>query len=219
LPVSDDYTGHTQYFMIPTETLPLLQPLQSIPVIGQPLYDLLEPDMRILVNLGYGNIDHGWDPGLANVPTTFGLFPSVNPVDVLTALANGAQEGIQNFIHDLGSLSTQSMPGVTTNAVNITVDSLPSFTDIANAFSSALASGYATLLPTADIANALITTLPAYAAGFFVQELSSGNLVDAIGLPIAAVFGLGSMAVGFEFDVIENAVTSLTGAFQDLIPS
>jgi len=37
--------GHDgQYYIIPAESLPLLDPLRLIPIIGQPLYDLLEPD-------------------------------------------------------------------------------------------------------------------------------------------------------------------------------
>ena len=43
----------TTYYMIPADGLPLLEPLEVIPFIGQPLYDLLEPDMSVLVNLGY----------------------------------------------------------------------------------------------------------------------------------------------------------------------
>jgi hypothetical protein len=92
----------TNFYMIPAETLPLLAPLQFIPFVGQPLYDLLEPDVRILVNLGYGNIEHGWDPGPANVPTPFGLFPTdLNWGDVLTALENGLQQGVTDAIEQL----------------------------------------------------------------------------------------------------------------------
>ncbi|MGH3564183.1 MAG: PE-PPE domain-containing protein, partial [Mycobacterium sp.] len=225
LPVTADYTGNTEYFMIPSETLPLLAPLQSIPVIGQPLYDLLEPDMRILVNLGYGSITDGWDSGPANVPTPFGLFPTnLNLGDVLTALENGTQQGIQDFIDDLGSLSSADSGSVVPNILNALIDgtagtSLPSFTDIVNAFSSAAATAYATLLPTADIINALVTTAPAYAATVFVDELAAGDPVDAVGLPIAGLFGLGSIAAGFEFFVIDEAIGSITADFQNLIPS
>ena len=38
--------GDTTYYMIPADSLPLLDPLQLIPVIGQPLDDLLEPERR-----------------------------------------------------------------------------------------------------------------------------------------------------------------------------
>ncbi|CAJ1494403.1 PE-PPE domain-containing protein [[Mycobacterium] kokjensenii] len=89
------------YYMIPAEGLPLLEPLRLIPIVGQPLYDLLEPVTRVLVNLGYGNIEHGWAPGDADVVSTPGLFPDLDLGDVLSALGNGLQQGIQDFFDDL----------------------------------------------------------------------------------------------------------------------
>jgi hypothetical protein len=215
LPVSDDYTGNTEYFMIPTQTLPLLLPFESIPMIGKPLVDLLEPDLRILVNLGYGDIEHGWDQGPANVATPFQLFPDVNFNDVMTALSNGAKQGFDAFMSDLSNMTPSSMAEAFAQSGPDTADPA-SFTDIVNAFSGALAHAYAALLPTADIANALITTLPAYEASLFAQEISSGNLLDAIGLPIAAAFALDSVAVGFEARVIENAASGITDALSGL---
>lgn len=214
LPVTADYTGNTDYFMIPDANLPLLQPLQSIPLIGKPLYDLLEPDIRILVNLGYGSITDGWDSGPANVPTPFELFPTdLNLSDVLTALEGGAQQGIQDFINDLGSLpaSDELIAGTATTQP-------PTLIDIANAISSAASSAYAALLPTADLLNALLTTAPAYAATVFADELAAGDPLDAIGLPIAGLFGLGSIAFGFEYIVIEGAAAQIAADFQGLIP-
>lgn len=202
---------NTVYKMIETANLPLLDLLRGIPVMGNPLADLLQPDLRVLINLGYGSIDHGWDPGPANVPTTIGLFPTnINPADVLTALAGGTQQGIQDFIHDLGSLPAFGVSDATGNGVGGALDSLPSLTDIVNAFSGSLASAYAVLLPTADIANALLTTLPAYSAQIFLSELQDGNVLDAIGLPVAASVGLASVAAGFELISIENAVAEIS---------
>ncbi len=91
----------TNYYIIP-EKLPLLDFLRFIPVIGNPVADLLQPDMSVLVNLGYGSITQGWDPGPANVPTPFALFPTnLNSGDVLSALVNGVPQGIQAAINDL----------------------------------------------------------------------------------------------------------------------
>ena len=61
LPGSEALTGEglTDYYLIPSAGLPILEPLLLIPGIGQPLYDLLEPDTQILVNLGYGSITEG----------------------------------------------------------------------------------------------------------------------------------------------------------------
>lgn len=222
LPVSDDYVGHTQYFMIPTENLPLLEPLRAVPLVGSPLADLLQPDLRVLVNLGYGNITDGWDTGPADLSTPFGLFPTdINPADVLTALIDGAQQGVRDAIQDLSSPSLTDLSDTDSpnflSVLDATTDSSPAtITGIVNAFSGALAQAYATLLPTADIVNFLITTLPAYNVSLFAQELAAGDLIDAFGLPIAADVGLLTMSAGFELRVISGAVTSIIESLQNV---
>jgi PE-PPE domain len=104
------------YYIIPAESLPLLDPLRLIPIIGQPLYDLLEPDTQILVNLGYGSIDQGWAPGDADLVSASGLFPTdLNLGDVLTALGNGLQTGVSDFIADLGNPDTYQITPLVQN--------------------------------------------------------------------------------------------------------
>lgn len=96
--------GLTNYYMIPTESLPLLDLLRLNPVWGNPLADLLEPSMRILVNLGYGSLTEGWNQGPANVPTTFSfdLLPSnISWAEVNTALSAAWSEGVQAAFRDL----------------------------------------------------------------------------------------------------------------------
>jgi hypothetical protein len=61
-PTSPGYDGVTEYFMIPTQDLPLLEPLRDMPGIGPALADLIQPDLRVLVDMGYGD-------GYADVPT------------------------------------------------------------------------------------------------------------------------------------------------------
>ncbi|MGH3595986.1 MAG: PE-PPE domain-containing protein [Mycobacterium sp.] len=87
LPTSPGYypDGLTHYYMIPTQDLPLLDPLRDyLPVVGNPLADLSQPDLRVLVDLAYGD-------GYANVPTTAGLLPLFNPVVVGIDRAKGAE--------------------------------------------------------------------------------------------------------------------------------
>jgi hypothetical protein len=104
------------YYIIPAESLPLLDPLRLIPIVGQPLYDLLEPDTQILVNLGYGSIDQGWASGDADLVSTSGLFPTdLNLGDVLSALGNGLQQGVSDFIADLGNPDTYQIIPVVQN--------------------------------------------------------------------------------------------------------
>jgi PE-PPE domain len=182
----------TTYYMIPTENLPLLDPLRSVPVVGNPLADLLQPDLTYLVNLGYGDPLYGWSTGPANVPTPFGLLPPLSAFEQLPGLlVSGAEQGIQNFIGDL----TGSGP----NPVTLSMPSLDSLTslpdpsvgtDTVDTVSSVLANDYAVLLPIADIGLSLITTLPEYDVSLFVDQLEAGNLVNAIGDPIAADMGL-----------------------------
>lgn len=110
------------YHMIPAEYLPLLVPLRLVPVIGIPLYDLLEPDMRILVNLGYGSITQGWDAGPANVETPISLAPPDIPIsDVANALSTGLTEGLDAAIKDLQDPSIYQLTPLVDNPVLATL--------------------------------------------------------------------------------------------------
>ena len=203
LPVSEGYSGNTDYFMIPTENLPLLELLRAVPILGDPLADLMQPALRVLINLGYGNIEHGWDQGPANLSTPFGLFPNVSLGDVFTALGNGVQQGWQDFIHDLGSLP--SLPDALANSAAVLGD----FTHGVNSFSADLSTLYSTLLPITDLVNALFTTLPAYDVSLFAQELASGDLLNAALMPIAADMGLASAGIGIGVLSVLSALMSL----------
>lgn len=108
-----DPDGLTNYYMIPSEHLPLLELLRLNPVWGAPLAALLEPSMRILVNLGYGSLTEGWNQGPANVPTTISwdLLPSnISLADITSALANAWTQGIQDAFKELQNLNTY-LPG------------------------------------------------------------------------------------------------------------
>ncbi len=236
----------TNYYIIPDASLPLLDPLRLIPVIGQPLYDLLEPDMRIIVNLGYGSITEGWGQGDANVPTTFGLFPTnLDSAAVSTALSNGLQQGISTAIQDLENPTDYQISPLVDNpslltlltgaqntgltdtlhpslaqgfhilqealaqAANYPISNatlLSSPTDILNALAGTVAADYATLVPIADTVNALVTSLPAYDANMIVDQLAAGNLINAIGDPIAAD------VVMFPFLILLGVAAPLTEA-------
>ncbi|WP_409428552.1 PE-PPE domain-containing protein [Mycobacterium sp. SMC-11] len=216
LDTSGDYTGNNQYFMIPTENLPLLELLRGN-AFGNAFADLLQPALRVLINLGYGNIEHGWDQGPADVSTPFGVFPDVNPMDVLTALANGAEQGWNDFIADLQNIGSGSATDLFGLDGGGPADfSMPSLMDVVNTLTSAAASLYATLLPTADIINSLVTTLPAYGTSLFFNELMQGDLLGAIGMPLAATTGLVTMAGGFEFMVMSSALSAISADFADL---
>ncbi len=196
--------GVTNYYIIPTQNLPLLDPLRYIPVIGNPIADLLQPDLRVIVNLGYGNPDYGWSTGYANVTTPFGLAPHVGASVVLNDLAAGTHEGIQAFKADLANPPPVIKLPPSTPPTPIA----PTPVNIANTIADIVSTDYAVLLPTADTGLSFVTTLPAYDATLFVGQLLQGNLANAIGYPIAADVGLATVAGFVEFGVIGSAVSS-----------
>jgi PE-PPE domain-containing protein len=218
LPGSEALTGEglTNYYMIPNDNLPLLEPLLLVPTIGQPLYDLLEPDTRILVNLGYGSITEGWNQGPANVPTTFGLFPEIDQTHLSDALSNGWQQGLTDAVHDLqnpisyqdqvapllpfaNSMYTLGLAPADPSFTDV-IDGLLKYagfpvsdvtissppTDIINDISATVSYDYSALLPIADAINVLFTSLPGYDANIVTDQLDAGNLLGAILDPMSA---------------------------------
>ncbi|HUO39778.1 MAG TPA: PE-PPE domain-containing protein, partial [Mycobacterium sp.] len=226
----------TRYYMIPAENLPLLDPLRLIPLLGNPSADLLQPDVTVLVNLGYGSITEGWSQGPANVATPFGAFPSnINPAAVLTALAHGARQGITDAIKDLMTptvFDTSSLAGLVAAAhtLGLTTSTNPSLlelvaalstfgngdvpassTGIVDTLTSAVANAYSVLLPTADIGLVLAVTLPGYGVSLFVNQLKAGKVLTAIVDPIAADVALGTVFVALDGVVFaEAAATTVT---------
>ncbi|VBA51069.1 PE family protein PE3 [Mycobacterium attenuatum] len=108
LPTSPGYTGNTEYYMILTQNLPLLQPIRDIPFIGPPIADIFQPNLRVLVDMGYSS----YGPGLsyANVPTPAGLFSVPNPFTVIPYLALGTVQGPQAALVDIGLLPQSYTP-------------------------------------------------------------------------------------------------------------
>ncbi|BBX96075.1 PE family protein [Mycobacterium lacus] len=99
LATSPGYNGNTTYYMIPSETLPLLEPLnqlqQAVPILRpvvEPFIDLTQPTLKYVVDLGY---DDPFAPTTyANEVTPFGLFPNLDPVNVLVGLDQSNAAGI-----------------------------------------------------------------------------------------------------------------------------
>ncbi len=208
-------TSPTQnYYFMPTEDLPLLQPLRAIPFIGNPIADLIQPVLKVIVDLGYGDPAHGFASATqpdANVLVPFGLFPDVNPFEVLGKLVDGVRQGIGDFIADFGpggsiaremaaiSLPTLSFALPTAGGLIAAVQDI--VLAVAEQISGSIASLYEALLPTADIVNAVAAVLPAYGVAVFLEGIQQiidgdliGGLINAIGLPIAAGVGLATTA-------------------------
>jgi PPE-repeat protein len=94
-PVSPGDT-QTTYILIPSQNLPLLDPLRAIPFVGNPLADLVQPDLRVLVELGYDRAAY------QDLPTSFGLFPNVDPATLAAELQQGAVQGVSGALADVG---------------------------------------------------------------------------------------------------------------------
>jgi PE-PPE domain len=242
LPTSPGYTGVTQLlhvhhaYMYTTQNgLPLLDPVRAIPVIGNPIADLLQPDLATIVNLGYGSPTQGWSTGYANVPTQFGIFPHVSPALIAQDLVAGAQQGAHALVSDINaeasgvSLSSlpdslTSMAGTGAADLSALTSALPSpngiietiqaaVTNAANGISGTAANLDAAAFATADIVDAVVTVFPAYDVNLFlsgIQQAVNGNVLGglqyAIVAPFAADAGLLTLAGGFELLVLVAAL-------------
>ncbi|MEZ0356804.1 PE-PPE domain-containing protein [Mycobacterium sp. SA01] len=224
-----------KYYIIPTENLPLLEPLRLLPVIGTPIADLLQPALKVIVNLGYGDPKYGWsNEGYANVAAPFGFIPNVNWAEVGQLFMAGIAQGITDFVADVSpggvmhsELAALRMPTLTPAALptptDVITDVQKAISTLAAVISNAAASGYAALLPTADIVNALTTMLPAYDVNLFldgIKQSISGDpitgLINAIGRPLAANVGLITTAGLIEVLVILQAVEGAFGKQTDV---
>ena len=164
--------------------------------------------------------------------TPFGLFPPLSDFEQLPGLlVSGIEQGTHNFIGDftgtgpnpvtLASLSSltsllDASSGTTSaladpfTALSVLAnDPASSVTNLVNALSSAASTAYGTVLPTADLANALVTSLPAYDVSLFLNNLS--DPISAIGLPIAADTALITGGGFVESEVLADAALAIIG--------
>jgi hypothetical protein len=226
------------FYMVPFAGLPLTNALRDVPVVGKPLADLLEPVLKPLVNLGYGDPDFGWSQGPANVPTEIGVFPE--PDMVLKALqeaAAGIPVGIQAATNDLESLdlssllpdlssmlTSDSLAGLSAADMAAVADPASVLSNITDTLSHAISTTTGALNAMSNFLLPLVLNLPAYDAQLFAEGLETGNLVDAIGRPFAANTGIDlfdayEFQVGFEVigNEVSNDLTQLGHELSSLI--
>ena len=213
----------TDYFMI-DQTAPLVSLLPT------QLQELLGPDLTYLINLGYGDGSLGYSVDAdspADVATPFGLSNDVSLSTELSTLATDTEQGIENLENGTDPYSAatagvdsassgQSFTDLLTALEADAANPAASLTDLANAISSAGRRCRGLCHSLADIGNALSTSLPAYELSLFTDNLATGDLTDALGLPIAADTGLSAVALGFAVNVLENAATSISADFSGL---
>ena len=95
--VRQDVVGDTAYYLIPTYPVPLLMPVQMIPVVGPLLADTLDPVVRVLVETGY---DRTIGPGQPT-PASIGYAP--HPAALAHNVSRAAVTGLDNLFQDLGA--------------------------------------------------------------------------------------------------------------------
>ena len=102
-------TGDTDYYFFETDDLPLFGPLRQLGV-PEPVIDVVEPVVKVVVDLGY---DRSIPPG---EPTPARLIPPINPVKVTTDLVNAVGEGVNNALALTGPAPLLSIPAPSTTA-------------------------------------------------------------------------------------------------------
>lgn len=201
------------YYFIQTPNLPLLAPLRAIPLIGQPLAALIQPVLRVIVDLGYADPAHGFYSATqpdANVAMPFGILPNVNPLEVIQRLIDGVVQGVGDFVtavvneisgigRGLLSLTLPSPPSTDpagppaatgdfiTTVLNVIDGIDTAISTVATWISASASAAYATLLATADFVNAAVFTLPAYDASLFLEGITQAITGDPLAGLINAI--------------------------------
>jgi hypothetical protein len=99
-------TGNTDYYLIPTQNLPMLDGLHAIGGTSS-FSDMMQPDMRVLVDLGYN-----WT-GDADVTTPATLSnPDIDFTAVNDYLSAGADQGMLAALVDMGLLPQTDMADI-----------------------------------------------------------------------------------------------------------
>ncbi|ORW48758.1 hypothetical protein AWB90_11040 [Mycobacterium paraense] len=106
LATSPGYTGSTTYMFDLTQNLPLVAPLREYmpQPYGNAFADLLQPDLRVLADMGYGSGEY------PNLPTPARLVAIPNLPNIATDLLLGAVQGPRAALVDLGMLPASDMP-------------------------------------------------------------------------------------------------------------
>lgn len=84
----------------------MVEPLRRliVPPWDDAIADLLQPDLRVLVDVGYASGNY------ADIPTPGQFFELPNPFTVIPDLVEGAVQGVTAFAVDLGLLPPSMMP-------------------------------------------------------------------------------------------------------------
>jgi hypothetical protein len=113
-PANQQTYQDTTYVTIPAKRLPLVVPLLAfgkatgLSAVTTPIVDLVEPTLKVLVELGYDrSISYGQ-------PARLGLFPKINVPKLVTDLHAAAKEGVHAALADIGAPCAGQSPSGST---------------------------------------------------------------------------------------------------------
>lgn len=87
--------GDTHYYLISTDILPLLMPLDNLGTLGHALADTLDPALRVIIESAY---DRSTSPG---EPTSWNIFYFENPIKLAKDFLEAIPVGLDNGMEDL----------------------------------------------------------------------------------------------------------------------
>lgn len=105
LPMSEGYDGDTSFYLIPTMNLPILEPIRQFPLFGPAMADMIQPALRVLIDLGYDRSD----PADVTAPATFNM-PTIDWEVVSHNLQLGFEQGWIAAQVDMGMLPQTALP-------------------------------------------------------------------------------------------------------------
>jgi diacyltrehalose acyltransferase len=146
----------TNYYMIPTQDLPLLNDLRDAPGAPSPFADLIQPDMRVLVDLGYN-----WTGNADVVTPADWTSPTIDTTAADAYLAAGADQGMIAALVDYGILPQSDLS-----------DLYPYVPDVAGLEAGALSNDALASADATASANALVSDLAASSSPL-ASELSA----------------------------------------------
>lgn len=124
-PANRQTYGDTTYITIPAKQLPLLVPLRALgqavglSALTTPIADLIEPTLRVLVELGYDrSIPYGQ-------PTTFDFYPKIDVPKLVTDLKAAGKAGVQAALADIGVTAPCPSQSPSTAALGDTIATAP----------------------------------------------------------------------------------------------
>jgi diacyltrehalose acyltransferase len=149
----------TSYFLIPTQDLPLLNDLRDAPGAPSAFADLIQPDMRVLVDLGYN-----WTGDADVVTPAQYTSPDIDTTAVDSYLAAGADQGMIAYLVDMGILPQSDLSGLS--------DLYPYVPDVSDLQTGALTNDTMAALDATASLNALTADL-ASSSSPLASELST----------------------------------------------